>query len=279
VIFIQVWNFVLPEKSWFPGKITVINTKGVLLKFKNNLQEGQRHILRNTCFGHFLECDDVVVQPQLIHYFLLRQVKQPNEEEIWFNIEGRFVRFSVPEFCLVSGLRYVGDGDTSRLEKIPSHLKKKYFKHLKVVTQEDVREAYFAAGDMPDEDVSKLGALYFITSYLLPRDYKKVVEHYLFVLVDDFNKMNLFPWGKLLFDALISSLRDGLSKRTAHYRLKGLLVVFQVWIYETIPSLDGSIATRIAREYPRIRNWTADDHPSVAKLEGPDCFSDPDVSV
>lgn len=130
----------------------------------------------------------------------------------------------------MSRLRYFGEGDTNRLEKIPSCLKKKYFSKLKVVTHEDVREAYFTADDIPDEDVSKLGALYFVTSYLLPWDYKKVVEHYLSVLVDDFNKMNSFPWGKSLFDTLITSLRDGLSKRTSHYRLKGLLKVFQVWI-------------------------------------------------
>lgn len=196
--------------------------KGVLTNFKTNLNEFQRRMLQNTCFSHFLECEEIIVQSQLIHYFLLRQVRQNNESELWFHIARRFVRFSIPEFCLVTGLKYVGNADTNRLEKTLSRLKNVYFSTLKIVTHADAKEAFLGAGGIPDDDVSKLGALYFLTSYLFLRDYKKAVDHFLFVLVEDFNLMNLFPWGKPLFDTLVSSLREGLSKRTTHYRLKGL---------------------------------------------------------
>ncbi|CAA2961289.1 Hypothetical predicted protein [Olea europaea subsp. europaea] len=91
--------------------------------------------------------------------------------------------------------------------------------------------------------------------------------------------MNVFPWGKSLFEKLVNLLREGLSKRSTHYRLRGLLVAFQVWIYETIPSLDGYTVRRISRVYPRIMNWAADDHPSATKLEGPECFSNPDLDI
>lgn len=80
---------------------------------------------------------------------------------------------------------------------------------LKVVTYEDIREAFLAVSDIPDNDVSMLVALYLITSYLYLRYYKKVIEHFLFVLVEDFNAMDIFPWGKSFFDMLISSLREG----------------------------------------------------------------------
>ncbi|CAA2986931.1 Hypothetical predicted protein [Olea europaea subsp. europaea] len=148
---------------------------------------------------------------------------------------------------------------------------------LKYVTHENIKDAFLGCTDISDEDVSMLGALYFKTSYLHPRDYKKAMDHFLFILVEDFSAMNVFPLGKSLFDTVVNSLRERLSKRSTHYRLRGLLVAFQVWIYKTIPSLDGYIARRISRLYPRIMNWAADDHPSAAKLEGLECFSNPDV--
>ncbi|CAA2953431.1 Hypothetical predicted protein [Olea europaea subsp. europaea] len=91
--------------------------------------------------------------------------------------------------------------------------------------------------------------------------------------------MDSFPWDKSLFETLISSLREGLSKRTTHYRLRGLLIAFQVWIYETIPTLHGYVATRTSRTYPRIMNWTVDDHPPTAKLDGHDCFCNPEMEI
>ncbi|CAA2939439.1 Hypothetical predicted protein [Olea europaea subsp. europaea] len=58
-----------------------------------------------------------------------------------------------------------------------------------------------------------------------------------------------------------------------------MLVAFQVWIYETFPSLEGIVVTRISRVHPRIVNWIANEQPSTAKLEGPDCFSNPKIMI
>ncbi|CAA2969461.1 Hypothetical predicted protein [Olea europaea subsp. europaea] len=130
-----------------------------------------------------------------------------------------------------------------------------------------------------DNDVAMFGVLYFLTAYLFPCDYKKVVDHFLFVLVEDFNEMNSFPWGKLLFQITLGALRDGLSRRTPHYRLRGMLVPFQAWMYETFPSFESIVVTRISRVHPHIVNWMADEQLSTAKLEGPDCFSNPKIVI
>ncbi|CAA2955381.1 sentrin-specific protease 1-like [Olea europaea subsp. europaea] len=132
---------------------------------------------------------------------------------------------------------------------------------------------------LQDNDVAMFGVLYFLTAYLFPRDYKKAVNHFLFVLIEDFNKMNSFPWGKLLFQITLGVLRDGLSRRTPRYRLRGMLVAFQAWIYETFPYLDGIVVTRISRVHPLIVNWMADEQPSAVKLKGPDCFSNPKIEI
>ncbi|CAA2995134.1 Hypothetical predicted protein [Olea europaea subsp. europaea] len=36
---------------------------------------------------------------------------------------------------------------------------------------------------LPDDNVARMGALYFLTAYFFPRDYKKVVDNYLFALI------------------------------------------------------------------------------------------------
>lgn len=129
---------------------------------------------------------------------------------------------------------------------MPSRIKETYFGHLKLVTNENVRDVFLDVSGVDDHDVVRLGILYLITSYLFSTSYKKVVEHYLFALVEDFDAMGMFPWGKDLFEMSMKSLKEGLGRRNPHYRLKGFLVAFQVWIYESIPSLNGPVTSKIS---------------------------------
>ncbi|CAA2963531.1 Hypothetical predicted protein [Olea europaea subsp. europaea] len=109
--------------------------------------------MKGTCFAHFLDCHEIVVQPQLIHYFLLRQVQQPNTTELWFLVAERYVRFSISEFCIVTGLRCSGDSDTGIFESRQSQLKNKYFSQVDIVTHEDVKSTFISACQMLDLDL------------------------------------------------------------------------------------------------------------------------------
>ncbi|CAA2968761.1 Hypothetical predicted protein [Olea europaea subsp. europaea] len=91
----------------------------------------------------------------------------------------------------------------------------------------------------PDDDVAMINVLYFLTSYLFLRDYKKIVDNCLFALIENFDAINRFAWDKLLFEITLASSKDGLSRRTPHY-------------------------------------WLPDEQPSTAKLEGVDCFANAD---
>jgi hypothetical protein len=208
----------------------------------------------------------------------MREVLQPNPNEMWFKVANRFLRFSMSEFCLVTGLRCCGDDFRKDIEKVPSRIKDTYFGHLKLVTNEDVRDVFLDVSDVDDHDVVRIGILYLITSYLFSTSYKRVVDNFLFALVDDFDRMEMFPFGKELFQMSLKSLKEGLGHRNPHYRLKGFLVAFQVWIYECIPGLTGSVTIRMANSYPRIVNWMSEKQPSAVKLEE-DVFSTHDVSL
>ncbi|CAA2987777.1 Hypothetical predicted protein [Olea europaea subsp. europaea] len=91
--------------------------------------------------------------------------------------------------------------DTQMYDSRTSKLKEKYFSQVDNVTHEDIKSTFFSACQMPDldlvealpdDDVARMGALYFLIAYLFPRDYKKVVDNYLFSLVEDFDAMNRF---------------------------------------------------------------------------------------
>ncbi|CAA2994227.1 Hypothetical predicted protein [Olea europaea subsp. europaea] len=73
---------------------------------------------------------------------------------------------------------------------------------------------------LPDNDVAMSETLHFIITYFFPRDYKKIVDHFLFTVNEDFSTMNWFSWDKLLFETTLGTLKDRLSMRTSYYRLR-----------------------------------------------------------
>lgn len=138
------------------------------------------------------------------------------------------MRFSISDFYLVTGLKCHRECDTQKFNSRPSKLKTKYFCQVDTITPEDIKSTFIFACQMldldlvealPDDDIVMIGALYFLTSYLFYRDYKKVIDNYLFALVEDFAVIKRFPWGKLLFEITFGSFKDGLSRRNPHYRL------------------------------------------------------------
>ncbi|CAA3018025.1 Hypothetical predicted protein [Olea europaea subsp. europaea] len=141
------------------------------------------------------------LQPQPV------KVRQPNNEGMRFYVVGRYMRFSISEFSLVTGLRCHGQCDTQMYDSRTSKLKGKYFSQVDNVTHEDIKSTFISTCQMPnldlvealpDDDVARIGALYFLTAYLFPRDYKKVVDNYLFALVEEFDAMTQILMGQII---------------------------------------------------------------------------------
>ncbi|KAL6543221.1 hypothetical protein OROHE_010741 [Orobanche hederae] len=66
--------------------------------------------LRASTFGNYLKYKDHIVKSQkCICYIVLRQVEgipDPDENAMWFKVNGEAIRFSKVEFALVTGLRF-----------------------------------------------------------------------------------------------------------------------------------------------------------------------------
>ncbi|KAI9161277.1 hypothetical protein LWI28_015966 [Acer negundo] len=88
----------------FPGKINSTSSTAAIKCIKEKLTEAQLSLFRTTCFGKLLDMNDLKFSGQLVHHLLLRQIPSPDKSEMWFAIGGKRLRFSIQEFCLITGL-------------------------------------------------------------------------------------------------------------------------------------------------------------------------------
>ncbi|KAL2467380.1 Ubiquitin-like protease domain-containing protein [Abeliophyllum distichum] len=267
----QDWDYRIDRKSWPVGRIMVSPKIDVIGKLNAKLKESQKQLFKETCFGPFLDMKDIRLQHQLIHKMLLREVMQPNYNEMWFKIGEKHVRFSMEEFCIVTGLKCTGSSDISEHVLAPISLKTRYFSDLRAVYKKDVESVFLnLPNSTNDEDVVKLGILYLLSSYLFTTTYAKQVSDSTMRLVD-LDESDSFPWGKELFNTTFTYLKSALNTKADDegiitYRLCGFPIAFQVWIYETLP-LDGILCEKIRDSWPRIINWTTDKRIMSSQLE------------
>ena len=71
----------------------------------------KKELFGGTSFGPFLNLPEFKYQGHFFHHIFMRELNQPNHEELWFQIGNKHRRFSIAEFALMTGLRCVGDLD------------------------------------------------------------------------------------------------------------------------------------------------------------------------
>ncbi|KAL6572190.1 hypothetical protein OROMI_013148 [Orobanche minor] len=163
------------------------------------------------------------------------------------------VRFGLPEFCLISGMNGLGNSDVSGYSGKESVLVAKYFGESRV-TRAFIQSVYEEASFDNDEDAVRVSAIYLLFNFLLAAAPPRYVDMDLltYAAIGD---LNVFPWGKICFDQTVRSLSiavKGSARRlksgfieynifkeryTKLYKLCGFPYCFQVFLYETIPTL------------------------------------------
>ncbi|KAK2664664.1 hypothetical protein Ddye_003238 [Dipteronia dyeriana] len=134
---------------------------------------------------------------QLVHHLLLRQIESHNKSEMWFAVGGKTFRFSIEEFCLITGLKCGPDP--------PLVVKKKRdgtgsfrssMLNCEVRFNNKTLEAIFkAAFSDSDEDMVKLALLYFLETVLFGKDQKVFIGVHHVELLKDLDTFNKYPVG------------------------------------------------------------------------------------
>lgn len=210
----------------------------------NALHEDEIQFLRASPFGKMVEiAEKPAFSGRFARFLLSRQLKVKKIHEAWFRFAGKPIRFSLREFAIVTGLP---------CGQIPEKTKQKKKKNIKANpywlelfgTVEDLSVSravkMLRKNTVSDTQIRiKLACLAIVSSVLLSTNLKmKMLKEYAELLID-INQFFAFPWGRLAFNMLMSSIKKrdevGLSQNTIS--LQGFALALQLVIVEAVPSL------------------------------------------
>ncbi|KAK0597658.1 hypothetical protein LWI29_027297 [Acer saccharum] len=277
-------NLILNVAKHFPAKIHSTSSTAAIKLIKEKLTEVQLSLFRTTCFGKLLDMNDLKFYGQLVHHLLLRQIQSPNKSEMWFSLGGKTFRFSIQEFCLITGLecgpdlpvvsKENGDGSGSfRSSMLNGEVR---------LNNRTLEAMFKAASSDNDEDMVKLALLYFLETVLFGKDQKVHIGAQHVELLEDLETFNKYPWGRKCYETTLNSLQKDFKKMSQDYHttsrkivsgkkrkclannekdcirqyaLHGFPYAFQIWACEAIPTVGVAIANKSGSLLPRIVNW------------------------
>ncbi|KAL6533374.1 hypothetical protein OROMI_027486 [Orobanche minor] len=211
--FLKIWDFYYDENTRnFHGKATYWNGFTVPEKIFNKLTGPQFQLFMRTPFSHFMKLGQPKMYSQLIHQALIREIYQRDYGEIWFEFGEKRVRFGLPEFCLISGMNGLGNSDVSGYSGKESALVAKYFGESRV-TRAFIQSVYEEASFDNDEEAVRLSAIYLLSLSIAVKGSARRLK-------SGFIEHNIFK-----------------ERYTKLYKLCGFSYCFQVFLFETIPTL------------------------------------------
>ncbi|TYK23840.1 protein Ycf2-like [Cucumis melo var. makuwa] len=198
--------------------------------------------------------------------------KPKSTSKLQFLIGGRVLRFGLREFALITGLKcheipYINHDDI----KGGGRLKGVYFENLKTVMRQYLNVMFNISTARTDDDRIKMAKLYFLESFLIPKQECLSVDWDHIIMVDDDEVFDGYPWGRVAFELLVDFMnRVVCSKGQTGISIWGFIFLILAWAYEVNPTLStpfNFFATRIFNEVPRIINWAADTQPKWKDLK------------
>lgn len=258
-------SIVRPKKRYRPRVGAQTNVEAVNM-LKEKLDAKQIQMFRETCFGRFLDLPPVVVQHQLAHSLLLREVVEEKDDALWISVKDVKLRFGLVEFGIITGLKCTGDAYKCCDSDGMGQLINTYFpSEQSRVAKQSLIDCINDKRFKSDEDAVKLAVLYFIHTFLFSTVKRKHITRDDFELVES-GEYETYPWGKAVFKAIMKAMKGKLQGKPSFYRLGGLPLAFQCWFYECCPYVNNKIAFRVDDKVPRILSWKVTKQPTFKEL-------------
>ncbi|KAI3854335.1 hypothetical protein MKX03_012797 [Papaver bracteatum] len=204
-----------------------------------------RKRFEKTCFGHFTHFPKFILFPHLVHNILLKRKDKEEEDAMSFVIGSQEICFGEREFAMMSGLKFQMTDEIVQKPREEIRLMKVYFPSQKCVKLEDLIRKFHELKN--SEDKLKLGLVAIVENAITGHDMRRSVNKGHFLLVDNLEEFNSYPWGK---------------QRKLAYHLNGFPHVFQAWIFESIPSLKQKYTVK-------NKNCPQALHPRILHMEMP----------
>ncbi|GMN74592.1 hypothetical protein TIFTF001_055822 [Ficus carica] len=186
-------------------------------------------------------------------------------DALWFDLGEGFGRFSMYEFCLITGLKCVG---STHLPVVESRLISRYFSAVRGVSRENLELQISNAKFDNDDDAVKLSLLYILFCIPLSNASSVKIDPTFFSLADNLDVFNDFSWGVIAWEATRAAICNIVENRMsstrlpktkfdkARYSISGFPHALLVWVYETIPAISSKFTSKYEKAIPRMLSWT-----------------------
>ncbi|GMN54156.1 hypothetical protein TIFTF001_023305 [Ficus carica] len=192
--------------------------------------------------------DKISKSEEVFHNIVMRLTDHSGMgDALCFELGEDLGRFSINEFCLITGLKCVG---STHLPVVESQLISRYFSTLRGVSRENLELQMSNAKFDNDDDAVKLSLLYII--FCIPLSNAS---------------SGMLSWEATraaicnIVENRMSSKRRPLKKNDkVHYSIPGFPHALLVWAYETLPSIASKLTTKYDQVIPHMMSWTTADN-------------------
>ena len=138
----------------------------------------------------------------------------------------------------------------------PNRLIVQYFGGNEIIRRSDLFDRFNGKVWVDnDDDAIKFAILYFIHMFVYSGEKRSLrIPRIHFDLVESGRYMH-YPWGRKAFEWLLQSINKVLTTDGQYYKICGMSVVLQIWIYECMGKRQTNFAQKISDRIPRILNW------------------------
>ncbi|KAL6518016.1 hypothetical protein OROMI_033717 [Orobanche minor] len=242
--------------------------------------------MKNSAFKHYMKLPDTVTRSgKALHFMISRQVTPKPELDqtaLWFKVQGRVLRFSRVEFALITGLKF-GPAKINPYmlrEKVSDNSVYARLLGGKAISPADLRTQFinkqFKVNKVvvkgTENEYLKVAKVLMASMFVVGLDTNKTkIPTWMWVLVEDDEAWEQFPWGSMAYQFLIGQINAVKKDVPGPYHLKGNTIAFLAWIYEVIPSYGLKIGGRVEQERrPRMLRYRysmASEFPKILSKE------------
>lgn len=211
------------------------------------LPSDKAELVRKSVLGAYTRLPDLSTRSgNMLHYMVCHQVTpNPNFDptSLFFKIGETVLRLSRVDFALVSGLKFGPSSFDPYAAHIlpPNSVYERLFGAKEETFTSDVRTAYINKEFVVNrvkvhaskDDLVKLSKLLITCGFVMGFDgTKKKIPQWLWVLLEDDDKWEAFPWGSVSFQYLMKEVnaiaKSRKGKKKLNYTFKGNAIAFSV---------------------------------------------------
>ncbi|XP_073119760.1 uncharacterized protein [Henckelia pumila] len=210
----------LSEENYFSCKFSLHSkyqkVSEIILDCLN--EEEMIFMVEQTQFGNLIKyAAEYNLSSQILWFMMMRQTNViDDDDEMWFVVNDRPIRFSRMEYGLITGLECSDNFPEEVLEV--SDFCDRYFLGRNKVSVMEVEMKLKELKSM-DELLTiervKMACVHFVSGVLWPLAPVKnlLVDKKNFNLIDDFDVFNKYPWGTIAFRGAVCDLKCDLKKK------------------------------------------------------------------